>query len=473
MNQDEIMDIPSEVYLPNNIKRYETKLGILYIAPEIASAILVDDVGDFLINQLVRNPSIDEAFYSVVKFYNNKYNESYIYTKFIRLIGQMNIEQFSSDTKALNLNFDKIEKGVHIYLTQRCNLSCIHCYNSYEDEPVREVTLDMFKEAVDFFSPYVINYNFSGGEPMLSPYFFPLAQYIKDRYPEKSLTLYTNGTLIDSQEKAHKIACLFSEIQVSVDGASEDTVNFIRGKGAFHKIKCALEYLAREDIEELAIAICLFKKNIDDLSDNLLNLLEAVDPQKKIKSIRFADIEIEGRAGIDMVYEKNEENVTKITNLQKEINLSGRRIWVRYEEISFRNYFYFNKEPVRRISTTCSFGQSIVFDANGDLYPCAIKQPDSILGNFYNEDFRKELICEWEHCFSNHTVDNMSPCKSCDIRYFCCGECRLSHRKKTGSYSLPSCDEDYKNEKIYSIAKKIAHNFSIETLEVLSLDSTI
>lgn len=117
-----------------------------------------------------------------------------------------------------------------------------------------------------------------------------------------------------------------------------------------------------------------------------------------------------------MHYKQTKENIEMLTALQDKINHSGRRIWERFEEQILRNYFYFNKSDERRVSVTCSFGQTLALDSNGNLYPCAIKKADSILGNFLDEDFRKNLIKAWKGCFYKHTIDYMSKCSECDVK---------------------------------------------------------
>lgn len=460
-------EIPTELNLPNNIKKFDTQSGILYIAPDIGSAILTDEIGDILVENLRKFSNIEQTLEQTLKYFDGKYSNDIICKNFIKLIGQINIEQFLNETEAYTLNFDNVEKGLHIYLTEKCNLSCIHCYNAFNHSE-KELILKDFQNIIDFFSPYILNINISGGEPMFSPYFFELVEYIKSRYPDKQLCLFTNGTFITSQEVANQISEYFDEVQVSMDGASQEIVDSIRGKGAFDKIIKALKFLANTNIEELAISICLFKNNIDDLNNNLLPLLDIIDSKKHIKSIRFSKIELEGRATNTMPYNSDDKIVAHtLVNLQKRICESGRRIWDRLEEISFRNYNVFNKSCKRRLPNTCSFGQTLVLDSNGDLYPCAFRKSDGKLGNFFEYD-KEELIKDWKNCFENHTVDTMEACKGCDVRYFCCGGCKIKNHKNTGSFKIFSCDSSFKENKIEKIAKNLKSQYSEDTYRLLS-----
>ncbi|SES91396.1 radical SAM additional 4Fe4S-binding SPASM domain-containing protein [[Clostridium] polysaccharolyticum] len=469
------IDIPDNIDLPESVNRYETANGTLYVAKEISSIVLTDEISDYIMQILMQDSNVDHAFFKASEYFEGKHSKEEVYKSFVRLIGQMNIEQFSPKTQIYSPSFENIEKGLHIYLTKTCNLRCIHCYNDADNQRYDEISYEQLKKVVDFFAPHVINYSFSGGEPMASPCFFQLADYIKSTYPDKTLTLYSNGTLIQSQEVANHISELFSEVQISIDGASAEIVNRVRGDNAFARIIRGLKYLVHTDkkIEELAISICLFKFNIDDLHDNLCDLLETIDPEKRIKSIRFSNIEEEGRGTQNMQYEKNNENFKKIVYLQRKINFSGRRIWERYQEQVLRNHFCFNKGFQRRVSKTCSFGQTLALDSNGDIYPCAIKKSDINMGNFFDESFQKGLLETWKKYFYDHTVDKMEKCSDCDIKHYCCAGCRIKNRKITGHYNVAPCDEAFKTKMLEKIAHDLIVNYSNTSRQILKLESTL
>ncbi len=135
---------------------------------------------------------------------------------------------------------DAHEFFIQWHLTERCNLSCTHCYQSGGrneeltfDEikaVVREVkdTLNTWSEAFEIsFSP---SFNITGGEPILRTDLFEIIEVIGRSGFE--IYLLSNGTLI-SKEKASLLAGLgVKGVQVSMEGP-EKTHDSIRGKGAF------------------------------------------------------------------------------------------------------------------------------------------------------------------------------------------------------------------------------------------------
>ena len=64
--------------------------------------------------------------------------------------------------------------------TKTCNLSCVHCYArseaiKYQNELSHEEGLALIDQLADFKVPVIL---FSGGEPLLRPDFFELANYL-------------------------------------------------------------------------------------------------------------------------------------------------------------------------------------------------------------------------------------------------------------------------------------------------------
>lgn len=120
-------------------------------------------------------------------------------------------------------------------LLRKCNLSCRHCYaNSFFKDFDGELNLDQCLKNVDSLKeasvPALI---LSGGEPLLHPHVFEIAQYAKTK--GFYLALSSNGILI-TPEVALKLKEIdFNYVGVSLDGIGE-VHDHIRGEvGAFDK----------------------------------------------------------------------------------------------------------------------------------------------------------------------------------------------------------------------------------------------
>ncbi len=116
-------------------------------------------------------------------------------------------------------------------LTNRCNLSCVHCYASAGTD-LFELTTEQCFEIVDKLSDFKVPLIlFSGGEPLLREDLFEIAEYAKKKGIKSVLS--TNGTLI-TKEIAENLK-VFEYVGVSLDGVAEVNDRFRGVNGAFER----------------------------------------------------------------------------------------------------------------------------------------------------------------------------------------------------------------------------------------------
>ncbi|MDY6911231.1 MAG: radical SAM protein [Chloroflexota bacterium] len=117
--------------------------------------------------------------------------------------------------------------------TRRCNLNCIHCYASATDKSLDE---EMDFEAGKAFVRQLANFGvpvllFSGGEPLMRPDFFELAEFAASR--GLGLVISTNGTMITPEVAARIQRIGFREVGISLDGVGEQNDRFRGKQGAY------------------------------------------------------------------------------------------------------------------------------------------------------------------------------------------------------------------------------------------------
>ena len=121
---------------------------------------------------------------------------------------------------------------IYFYLTEGCNLRCRHCWISpgYQDDGHAYPFLDLeiFRSVIRQALPMGLGgVKLTGGEPLLHPDIIEMLNTIHDE--EISLNVETNGVLC-SPELAERIAeCRTPFVSVSVDGATSDTHEWVRG----------------------------------------------------------------------------------------------------------------------------------------------------------------------------------------------------------------------------------------------------
>ncbi len=168
--------------------------------------------------------------------------------------------------KKKTVSFSKNSTNIFFHILTQCNLSCRHCYINPDQHGKRTLPLSAIKAWLDVFTENAKSSNviFLGGEPTLHP---ELSQAVKTakQLGYKSITIDTNGYLF------HDILTKIGPDDVdylsfSLDGASKETNDKIRGKGSYEacisgirqatgkKISTSVIYtVSRANIEELAM----------------------------------------------------------------------------------------------------------------------------------------------------------------------------------------------------------------------------
>jgi MoaA/NifB/PqqE/SkfB family radical SAM enzyme len=132
-------------------------------------------------------------------------------------------------------------------ITHRCNLSCIHCLSSSQNEMPDELDFKECKAVVDQLAAVkVFEINFGGGEPLLKNYFLSLVDYIHTKGIVTCIS--TNGTLLTEKTVACLTASPLVHIQVSLDGATAEVNDYIRGQGTYLRILEGVELIAASKV---------------------------------------------------------------------------------------------------------------------------------------------------------------------------------------------------------------------------------
>lgn len=138
--------------------------------------------------------------------------------------------------------FDALDE-IGIELTNRCNLLCLHCMresNGPKPHPPggrRDFDLSLLRRLLTEAREFGIHHvAFTGGEPTLHPRFAKACDIVS----EAGMTFHfvTNGTTFERilpNLLKHKGKSL-SGVSISIDGAAEETHDYIRGKGNYRQV---------------------------------------------------------------------------------------------------------------------------------------------------------------------------------------------------------------------------------------------
>ena len=205
-------------------------------------------------------------------------------------------------------------------ITRRCNLKCIHCYSDSDARQYPgELTWDQCRGVLDdlaqFGLPGVL---LSGGEPLIHPRFFDLANYARGK--GLRLTLSTNGTLIDRDTAQRLKDTGFAYVGISLDGIGATHDHFRGRQGAFEKTVAAFRHCKAAG-QKVGLRLTLSAHNVADL-DRILEFIEAED----IDRVCFYHLVYSGRGSnvVDVTQEQTREAVDKIVDRTAHWAATGR-----------------------------------------------------------------------------------------------------------------------------------------------------
>ncbi len=155
-----------------------------------------------------------------------------------------------------------LSKVVHVHLTRRCNLECLHCYSA--SSPTQRDTLDInvLLRNLEFLRTegYEV-VSLSGGEPLLYKHLSELVTgAVALGY---SVNIVTNGSLVTERRLA-EVANKLNLVAVSIDGRPEFH-NKLRGRAdAFERAETGIKRLIRLEIPT-AVIFCASRESLPDV----------------------------------------------------------------------------------------------------------------------------------------------------------------------------------------------------------------
>jgi mycofactocin biosynthetic radical S-adenosylmethionine protein MftC len=151
-------------------------------------------------------------------------------------------------------------------LTYACNLACVHCLSSSGKRDPRELTTRQCKGIIDELERMGVFYvNIGGGEPTMRPDFWELVDYATGH--RVGVKFSTNGVRITPEVAARLTDSDYVDVQISLDGATAEVNDAVRGAGSFATAIRALEYLAAAGFEEAKISVVVTRRNVDQLDE--------------------------------------------------------------------------------------------------------------------------------------------------------------------------------------------------------------
>ncbi len=169
-------------------------------------------------------------------------------------------------------------------LTYACNLACVHCLSSSGRRDRRELTTDECRALIDEFARMQIFYvNVGGGEPTIRPDFWELVDYATDN--QVGVKFSTNGSRITDAVARRLAASDYVDVQLSLDGATSEVNDAVRGAGSFDVVMRAMRRLQDAGFVGFKLSVVVTRQNAGQL-DELKALADDADAQLRLARLR-------------------------------------------------------------------------------------------------------------------------------------------------------------------------------------------
>jgi mycofactocin radical SAM maturase len=306
-------------------------------------------------------------------------------------------------------------------ITLKCTMHCVHCLSGAGAAAYDELSTRECRDLVDQMAALnVFQVNVGGGEPFMRKDFLDLLTYAHDQGLVTCVS--TNGMVIDqaSAERLSRLTMLY--LQVSLDGATAEVNDAIRGKGTYQKIIDAMDCLASQGVP-FSINTVLTRLNFSQL-DDLRKLAKTYQADLRVSRFRPSGRGKESKSWLGPA----KDQLEAFTDWLNEHDL------VRTGD----SFFCLTSESRRSkgLDMCGAAKMTCCISPNGGVYPCAFLQEEPFLaGNVRDRAFK--AIWDRSPVFHHFRSLDVESCLSCYRFEHCRGGCPAMAYHTYHDLSLP------------------------------------
>lgn len=329
-------------------------------------------------------------------------------------------------------------KMLNIYITNACNLKCKHCFMLSGKKLENELTLEDWMKVLTSFKENGGEFvTFSGGEPLMFKNFPQIISHAHDLGLKS--TVLSNG-LLWSGKLIHDLALFIDEIQFSLDGVDEETNSMVRGSGHFEKVVDTIVKFANAGVKTSVATTFTYDNLNENTQTRYKNLVDLIKEKTSGKDV-FFKLSKKLLPGIDVHFkaEENEKYSAIIKDIEKHVD----------ENADYENFLA--GHTANLVAINCGLG-GISVSSDGNVYFCNRINEMESFGNV-TEKPMSFFMEKGKEIHLATSVENVIPCKDCELRYICDGGCRIDDFDFAGkiqSSALPyhqiSCNDEKKNK---------------------------
>lgn len=297
-------------------------------------------------------------------------------------------------------------------LTYACNLACEHCLSSSGRRDPRELTTAEAEAVIDEFERMQVFYvNIGGGEPTVRPDFWELVDYAVGH--GVGVKFSTNGIRL-TPERARRLAGSdYIDVQISIDGATPEVNDAVRGPGSFATAYRAMENLAAAGFENFKISVVMTRHNVGQL-DEFKAIADRFGAQLRITRLRPS-----GRGA--EVWNDLHPTAEQQLRLYDWLVAHGEGV------LTGDSFFHLNalgSDPLPGLNL-CGAGRVVcLIDPVGDVYACPFAIHDEFLAGNVRDPGGFETVWRTSELFTRlRQPQTGGSCTSCSAFDSCRGGC--------------------------------------------------
>lgn len=313
------------------------------------------------------------------------------------------------------------------HITERCNLSCKHCYQ--DDKGIKELPLKDLFSIIDKMEEAVIKWgkkgtlSLTGGEPFIRRDDLHALMWRLDN--SNYLCYYdllTNGSFITEYEaKALTQHNRLRRVQVSLEGATATVNDEIRGTGSFDSTIEAIRNLRKHDLK-VVVMMTITRQNKNQIH-TMVDLLN----REGVFALALERLIPEGRGA-------NLKNLVlsadELHDLYNDIYTLSQNSSVRI--LMHRPLFAMIAPEDSAVGALCSAGNNaLTIMPDGTVYPC--RRLPIPIGNILTDGLFK-IWYDSDVLWQLRNPENLNEkCRNCELLTQCRG-CRAFAYFNTGDY---------------------------------------
>ncbi len=349
---------------------------------------------------------------------------------------------FSAQEVLRRIENSGLRKPTHLtyMITDTCNLRCRHCLlDCTPDAGARQVPKEALVGIIASFARLGgKRLMLTGGEPLLHPDWLEILSFACCKEEFSEVCLQTNATLLSESDvdALSRLADSRLCLQVSLEGASADTNDAVRGEGSFDRIIEGLHRLAKAGLgPNTRLAFTEMRHNIHELP-RMFELVKEIG----IGRLITGTIVSRGRAAKgDMLAMPTPAQYQCLLD-RYHSDAQFRSMYRERGNISAIEWYEWKSKAAEH---TCSCIETPFISASGRMYPCVMLLSDKYsVENVHSRGLEEAIISAlplWSRVQEMHRRRwaDIKACEECPGMAHCKGGCMGRAYAAHGDFMSP------------------------------------